>query len=177
MPDAQQLREQPVRRRLLDLIAGRPGIHGSELSREAGEAWGTVQYHLSLLHRGELVHMLETGRERRYFLPGLDPSRARLLALMNQGRRPEVAEYIRDHPGARQIDVCDALAVSRKTFRNSILPLVAEKLVNQRRGLQDTRYFPTDGLQRLLAEASAGLAAEAPDAVADGPDMPALGLV
>lgn len=152
MPE-RDLLQQPLRRRLLDLIASRPGIHGSELSREAGQPWGTVHYHLALLSKGQLVDMLETGRERRYFLPGLEPGRARLLALMNQGRRPEVAQYIRANPGTRQIDVCDALDVSRKTFRNAIQPLVAENLVHQRRGLQDTRYFPNDGLARLLDEA------------------------
>lgn len=150
MPERERLLEQPVRRRLLDLIASRPGIHGSELSREAGEAWGTVQYHLSLLHKNDLVHAMETGRERRYFLPGLEPARARLLALMNQGRRPEVAQFIRDHPGSRQIDVCEALDVSRKTFRGAVQPLVAEHLIHERRGLQNTRYFPLDGLSQLL---------------------------
>ena len=152
MPEAHPLLEQPVRRRLLDLIASRPGIHGSELSREAGEVWGTVQYHLSLLHKNALVHTLETGRERRYFLPGLEPARARLLALMTQGRRPEVAQFIQDHPGSRQIDVCQARDVSRKPLRGAVQPLVAERLIHERRGLQDTRYFPLDGLSQLLQD-------------------------
>lgn len=164
MPERAALLDQPVRRRLLDLIASRPGIHGSELSREAGQPWGTVHYHLSLLAKGELVHMLETGRERRYFLPGLEPDRARLLALMSQGRRPEVAHYIRSHPGTRQIDVCDALDVSRKTFRSAIQPLVAENLVQQRRGLQDTRYFPSDGLAQLLDDTVVPGVSGSPDA-------------
>lgn len=166
MPEPHRLLEQPMRRRLLDLIASRPGIHGSELSRESGEPWGTVQYHLSLLHKSALVHTLETGRERRYFLPELEPSRARLLALMNQGRRPEVAQFIRDNPGARQIDVCEALDVSRKTFRGAVQPLVAEHLVQERRGLQNTRYFPLDGLSRLLEE-TVPVGPASPETVAD----------
>lgn len=149
------------------MIATHPGIHGSELSREAGEAWGTVQYHLSLLHKNELVHAMETGRERRYFLPGLEPARARLVALMNHGRRPEVAQFIRDNPGARQIDVCEALDLSRKTFRGAVQALVAEHLVQERRGLQSTRYFPLDGLSQLLSDTApaATPALDAPDTI------------
>lgn len=162
MPDNGHLLDQPMRRRLVDLIANRPGIHASELCREAGEPWGTVQYHLSLLHKGELVRAVEAGRERRFFPTGIEPGRARLLALMNQGRRPEVAQYIREHPGVRQVDVCDALDVSRKTFRNSVQPLVAENLIQEKRGLQNNRYFPLDGLGELIDAARGAPGPEAP---------------
>ena len=164
MPDNGHLLEQPMRRRLVDLISNRPGIHASELCREAGEPWGTVQYHLSLPHKGQLVRAVEAGRERRFFPSGIDPGRARMLALMNQGRRPEVAQYIREHPGVRQVDVCEALDVSRKTFRNSVQPLVAENLIQEKRGLQNNRYFPLQGLGELIdaAQAKASALPEAP---------------
>lgn len=150
-PEAIRLSEQPVRKRLLSLIAANPGIHASELCRSAGEPWGTVQYHLSLLHRGEMVTSVESGRERRFFPSEVDPARARLVALLHQGRRNEIASFIRDHPGARQVDICDALDVSRKTFRASVAPLVQEGLVMERKGLQTNRYFPQAPLPGLLA--------------------------
>ena len=149
---AARLLEQPLRRLLLDLIASRPGIHASELCRSAGEPWGTVQYHLSLLYKGEMVTSLESGRERHFFPSEIDPSRARLLSILNQGRRPEIAAFIRENPGVRQIDICDAVEVSRKTFRSSIVPLLQEGLVMERRTLQDNRYFPQETLSHLLLE-------------------------
>jgi DNA-binding transcriptional ArsR family regulator len=151
-PEAARLLDQPMRRRLLSLIESHPGIHASELCREAGEPWGTVQYHLSLLHKGDLVTAIDSGRERRFFPSETDPAKARLLALLTQGRRPEIAAYIRANPGARQVDVCDALGISRKTFRNSVLPMMKEGLVAEKRGLQSNRYFPLAGLEPLLAE-------------------------
>jgi predicted transcriptional regulator len=164
LPPRSSLSEQPMRRRLLDLIATRPGIHASELCREAGEPWGTVQYHLSLLHKGDLVRAVDSGRERRFFPPSTDPAKARLLALMNQGRRPEIAAYIRAHPGVRQVDVCQALGISRKTFRNSVLPLIAEGLMTERRSLQNNRYFPQSTLEPLLEEfPGAAIPAQASD--------------
>lgn len=146
----ENLLEQPLRRRLLDIIESRPGIHASELCRSAGEPWGTVQYHLSLLHRSEMVTAIEAGRERHFFPAEVDPARARLLALLHQGRRQEIARFIRDHPGARQVDICQAVDVSRKTFRSSIEPLVVAGLVHERRGLQNNRYFPQGELPQLL---------------------------
>jgi len=154
--DESRLLEQPLRRRLLDLIADSPGIHASELCRTAGEPWGTVQYHLTLLHKGEMVTSVEAGRERRFFPSAVDPRKARLLALLHQGRRTEIASFIRDHPGSRQVDICDALDVSRKTFRSSVEPMVEEGLVNERRSLQDNRYFPQEGLLEILGPGPIG---------------------
>ncbi len=160
------LAEQPMRRRLLALIDSHPGIHASELCRSAGEPWGTVQYHLALLHKGELVTAVAAGRERRFFPTEVEPHKAKLLALLHQGRRSEVVRFIQSNPGSRQVDVCDALRMSRKTFRASVLPLVQEQLVQERRGLQSNRYFPLADLAPLLR------AAQGPDssaAKAEGP--------
>jgi predicted transcriptional regulator len=169
----QDLLEQPLRRRLLTLIQDRPGIHASELCREAGEPWGTVQYHLSLLHRSEMVTAVEAGRERHFFPSQVDPEHARLLAILHQGRRHEIAAFIRAHPGSRQVDICEAIEVSRKTFRSSIEPLVAEGLVHERRGLQNNRYFPQDGLVELLGPEPASGVPELADA-ATAPEQPPL---
>ncbi len=147
-PDA--LLAQPVRRRILDLIQLRPGIHASALCRESGEAWGTVQYHLALLDKGDLVTAVSAGRERRFFVGGIDPERAQIMGVLNQGRRQEIARFIQDHPGSRQVDVCTAVSVSRKTFRASIAPLVDAGLVAEQKGLQTNRYFADEGLTELL---------------------------
>ncbi|MCA1819624.1 MAG: hypothetical protein LC620_06210 [Halobacteriales archaeon] len=160
------LLDQPLRRRLLDIIESRPGIHASELCRSAGEPWGTVQYHLSLLHRGQMVTAIEAGRERHFFPSQIDPAHAKLLALLHQGRRHEIAAFIRDHPGARQVDICQAVDVSRKTFRSSIEPLVAEGLVHERRGLQNNRYYAQEPLARLLTPEEAAPLADAAAPVA-----------
>lgn len=148
--EAENLLDQPMRRRLLALIGEHPGIHASQLCREAGEPWGTVQYHLSLLHKGDLVTSVEAGRERRFFPGEIDPARARLLAMLHQGRRQEIARFIQENPGTRQVDICDALDVSRKTFRSSIEPLLGEGLVHERKGLQSNRYFPQESLAPTL---------------------------
>lgn len=146
------LLEQPLRRRLVRVITDRPGIHASELAREVEEAWGTVQYHLSLLRKADIVSSVEAGRERRFFPAGIDESKARLLSLLHQGRRPDITRFIHEHPGARQVDICQALDVSRKTFRASVRPLVEEGLVHEQRGLHANRYFAGEGLEPALAE-------------------------
>lgn len=145
-----RLLKQPVRRRIWDIIRNRPGIHASQLCRESGEAWGTVQYHLGLLRKGELVTSVEAGRERRFFPPGVDESRARLMSLLEQGRREEIARFILSHPGQRQVDVCGKVSVSRKTFRASVQPLVEAGLIQEQKGLQANRYYAEPELDALL---------------------------
>lgn len=145
------LLEQPVRKRLFGIIRKEPGIHASEICRETGEAWGTVQYHLSLLQKSELVTSVDAGRERRFFPGGIEPEKARLLGLMQSGRRQDIVSWIRDNPGTRQVDVCNALAVSRKTFRSAVAPLMAAGLVQEQRGLQANRYFVDDAVHGQVA--------------------------
>lgn len=152
LPDPARIKDQPVRKRLLGLIKAKPGIHASELAREVEEAWGTVQYHLSLLRKAEMVQSLPAGREKRLFPNDVDPVKVRLLSLLHQGRRHEIADFIQTHPGLRQVDICDALTVSRKTFRSSVRPLVKEGLVEERRGLHDNRYFPAEDLEGYLGD-------------------------
>lgn len=150
--DSDSLLEQPVRKRLWGLIRRQPGIHASALCRESGEAWGTVQYHLSLLRKGDVITSLEAGRERRFFPNDVDERRAKMLSVLHQGRREEIARFIRAHPGMRQVDVCEGVNVSRKTFRASIQPLVDAGLVRERKGLQMNQYFPEERLAALLPE-------------------------
>ena len=118
------LASQPLRARLLQMIEDKPGLHASGLQRETGEPWGTVQYHLSLLEKAELVSAVDTGRERHFFPPGMDTRRTRLVALLGHGRRGDVARYVREHPGSRQVDVCEGVDMSRKTFRGPSTPSI-----------------------------------------------------
>jgi predicted transcriptional regulator len=148
------LEDQPVRRRLLGLIRKQPGIHASELARGMEESWGTVQYHLNLLRKADLVQSVEAGRERRFFPEGVAESKMRLMTVLTQGRRGEIAQFIHSNPGARQVDICNALEVSRKTFRSSIQPMVEEGLVHEQKGLHNNRYFSEDSLDSALALSS-----------------------
>jgi predicted transcriptional regulator len=153
----EDLLRQPMRKQLVNLIKTHPGIHTSELAREVDQPWGTVHYHLRLLRQADLVSTVDAGRERRFFPLGMDDTKARLLSLLHQGRRPDIARYIREHPGSRQVDICDALEVSRKTFRSSVGPLVDEGLVREQRGLNSHRYFPAADLNLALHGMDAGL--------------------
>jgi predicted transcriptional regulator len=152
VPD-QDLLRQPVRRHLMGLIRRRPGIHASEICRESGEAWGTVQYHLSLLKTGELIQTVEAGRALRFFPQGEVDEVDRLTLIVGQGRRTDIAQYIRDNPGIRQVDVCNAVGVSRKTLRASVAVMMQAGLISERKGLQSNRYFPEAALETVLGPA------------------------
>ncbi len=149
-----QVGVSPLRERLMRMIEDRPGQHAMELCRNSGESWSTVQYHLSLLQKGEMVTSVEAGRTRRFFPPEMDERRVRLMAMLQDGRRLEVAQSILSEPGRRQVDICDEVGISRKTFRNAVGPLVEEGLLAERRGLRDNRYFPGEPLSELVHEAA-----------------------
>ncbi len=151
MAASDDLLAQPVRKRLFGIIKREPGIHASEICRESGEAWGTVQYHLSLLQQNDMVQSVEAGRERRFFPPDIQPEVARLLGLLHCDRRQGIVSWLREHPGARQVDVCNALSVSRKAFRSAVGPLVAEGLVQEQKGIQTNRYYVDEGVHGVVS--------------------------
>lgn len=143
---------QPLRKKLMGIIMRRPGLPATALRREVGEAWGTVQYHLGLLQETHMVTTIEAGRGRLFFADGMDPRKARLISVLHQGRRQEIAQFIREHPGVRQVDLCNAVAVSRKTFRASISALKEAGLVVEQKSLRENRYFPEQPLEELMQE-------------------------
>lgn len=144
------LPRQPLRQRVMGLIRREPGIHASQICRETGQPWSTVQYHLRLLQQTEMVTSVDTGRERGFFPDDIDAEKANLVMLLREGRKEAIARLIQAQPGIRQVDICRAAPVSRKAFRRSVDSLIEAGLVAEHRGLQTNRYFPGAELRDLL---------------------------
>ena len=65
-PRGPYTRSAATRRRLLDLLAQRPGATRAELARASGLSWGVVASHLATMEaRGE-VTSVAAGRKRSY---------------------------------------------------------------------------------------------------------------
>lgn len=64
-----------TRRKVLDLVAGQPGIHFRDLLRVSGLGSGALYYHLAVLEREGILISRREGMYRRFFpIPGRAPS-------------------------------------------------------------------------------------------------------
>ena len=96
--------EHEARSALYDLVESEPGIHLSELKREAGLPNGTMLHHLRVLERNGYVHSRPDGRLRRYFATGAVVGFEGAPALDEQ-----VFRFVTTHPAATNAQIASAL--------------------------------------------------------------------
>jgi DNA-binding transcriptional ArsR family regulator len=129
----------PVRDRLLDLVAGQPGINKSDACRHLGVAWGTVSYHVRILAAAGQVTVESVGREASIFPAGTPEARRKALrALLEDDARLVLGILGRVREGSL-LDLAVLAQRSRKVVRRHLRALVAAGLV-QERGLGRPRY-------------------------------------
>lgn len=121
---AADLLGHPARKRIVELVRERPGVHMRELNRLAGGGWGGFRQHLRLLEAGGYVTLVKAGGQRRVF-PGsgsgrrsLHPTAERILQAL-----PADGESVAMRALAERASVSPALA------RYHLRRLTAEGLV------------------------------------------------
>jgi predicted transcriptional regulator len=135
------------RERLLDLIRSQPGLHKSALCQETGLAWGTVDYHLRLLRRGNLVSQHVDGRTTRVFPADLR-HRQSLLAALADEPAARIAAAVHQAP-QRAGALSDRLGLSPKVVRRHLARLLREGLL-VREGDHRPLYRVADDAHGLL---------------------------
>lgn len=143
------------RERLLDLIRRRPGLHKSALCAETGLAWGTVDYHLRLLERGNLVSRHCAGRTTRLFPSDLRQSQS-LLAALADHTSARILATLRKEP-QRMSALSDRLRLAPKVVRRHLVRLQRDGLL-----VRDGAHRPVYRVREAVDDVVDGLV--------DGPD-------
>lgn len=134
------------RQRILDLVTRNPGATKSQICRELNLGWGTVSHHLAVLRRQEVLTSYAVGKEVRVFAAAIGDRQARYLAVLGDGPAAGIVAELRDNPGSRLVDLCEALGVSRKVIRRHLTVLGGEGIL-VRSGEARPRYALHDGGQ------------------------------
>lgn len=81
--------ELESRRRMLELVRSRPGVHLREMERELGMGLGTLTYHLEVLVKAGMIRTEKEGNHVRYFISNdFKPKSQRTLShLRNRSSR------------------------------------------------------------------------------------------
>ncbi|MEA3191525.1 MAG: Helix-turn-helix domain [Thermoplasmata archaeon] len=122
----QRLLDHPVRRRILDVVAGQPGIHGAELVRRVGAARGSVAHHVAkLVDAGQLV-ATQAGKYACYRLPAAKTA--------GPPGSMHVLEALRGVPGASASQLARVLQLSPATVHYHLQKLRAAGLLDPHAG-------------------------------------------
>lgn len=146
------LLEQPVRRRIANLLDERPGLNLSRVARELGIHLNLARFHLRKLADAGVVE-LRPGARKREVLCFLqrdarlgDEPRTRLLF----GGSPAgaVARHVALNPGATARQVADATGLTFGAAHYHLAKLMERRLVARIRGGSEYQHYPRGALAR-----------------------------
>ncbi len=143
---------QPVRRRILDLMAGRPGWNPTELMQETGLAEGTIRYHLRVLQRHGLVAVEKSAGKLYYFVTESNGMSlpAQALALLQSQQNRLIAKAIYCQPGINQGAIAERLGRSQSQIHARLGRLEKAQLVSRTRQGRCIVYEATPLLAKAL---------------------------
>ncbi len=147
----------PKREALYALIMQSPGVSLQALGEATGLSRTAVAHHLRLLELQHLVVSKRHGRSRHYFENGGRYGREQkdAYAVLQNDRSKAVADYVRDHPGAIQKELCVALGLQASITHWHVRRLQEALLVESVRKGRTVSYFPTVGLRQVGATEAA----------------------
>lgn len=135
--------DHPLRRRIMDMVTRRPGMHYSLIRDELGRKDGVVSHHLHVLEtRGRLSSRVE--RRRRCYYPtsrGHPETGVHHLSDLQAG----ILYHIQMRQGMTHGELARKLGVSKQVLTHHMRDLCARKLVYRRREGRHTRFYVHPG--------------------------------
>lgn len=140
-----------MRRRVLEIVAARPGISVREIARRAETTWPNAKYHVMRLEQAGLVGTRLVGRQRVVFaldqaLEGVIEARA----LLAEPTARRIALYVIDHPGGSIADVIRATGDSQRVVYYHLKRFIEAGLVEHSNEARYRGIRPTPLLFRAM---------------------------
>lgn len=134
--------EHEKRDEIYGLIRSTPGIHAHEIGEKVQIGWGTTVYHLKLLEQHSLIVSQKSGRYKRFFVnTGEFTKKKDAYGALRNETAKAVAQYIVDHPGITQKELCAALGIQPSLASWHVEKLEGVELVKRVKDGRMVRYF------------------------------------
>ena len=126
------------RRRIYKLVEKFPGIHFRELFRKSNISMGSLEYHLNVLEKSDLIYLKKEGHYTRYFLKGNLGEEDKVLATMlrNDKLRRLLLTLVLN-PGLSHKTLSNNLNWAKSTTSFYLKKLVDKNIVEERKTEQD----------------------------------------
>lgn len=131
-----------TRRAIRDLLEANPGMYERAIAREVDANERTVEHHLRILVREEVLVTLQRGGYTHYFLQGRHPPKQmQALASLQRGRAEQVYEIVRQDPGVDVSTLAESAEISKPYASKLVSQLVDVGLVDKvREGRRSMLY-------------------------------------
>lgn len=134
-----------TREQIRELVADDPGIHGKEIARRVDANERTVEHHVDVLVREDVLTELERGGYNHYFVKGEHPPRRmQALASLQRGQAETVYETVRRSPGVDLTSLAEAADISKPYASKLVDQLVDVGLVDRVREGRSARLYANE---------------------------------
>lgn len=155
--------EHEKRDEIYELIRQQPGIHAHEIGEKTQIGWGTTVYHLKLLEQHSLVVSKKSGRYKRFFVnTGEYTKKKDAYGALRNDTAKAVADFIVNHPGCSQKELCAALGIQPSLASWHVDKLEGVDLVKRVKDGRQVRYFAGPAWESLNVRIQPGGGADTP---------------
>ena len=123
-----------TRKRLIELIESKPGIHFREIHKESGLAMGELEYHLGVLVKMELISKKKTSYYTRYY-PALKlgSKDKKIMELLRQKMLRDILIYIISTEKVTHGDVAAEFKLLKSTVSFYMEKLIKSEIVHKKK--------------------------------------------
>ena len=147
------------RRQIYQIIEKLPGIHFRELFRKLNISMGSLEYHLNVLERNNLIYPKKEGGYTRYFIKGkLGSENKELAAMLRNDRLRKMLFTLILNPGISHKALTDKLGWPKST-----ISFYLKKLLEK--GVVEERVQPKGEGTEILTKSRTGLYVIRPDQI------------
>jgi DNA-binding transcriptional ArsR family regulator len=149
-----------TRTRILEAVAGSPGINVRQLCQRLDLAWSTVAYHLGVLRHRQALHVTKAGRDLHLFCGDVPQGVRAALRVLRDDDAERVLEAVLETPNQGVYWLSTTLGLSHKVVRKHLGRLRDAGLVEKmgeyrpryRSTLEAIRFLDSQGLDGGLDE-------------------------
>ncbi len=130
-----------TRARIMQVIRNYPGSHTASISERLGLAWSTVDYHLRVLRRSDVIQVVKALRERYAFPADVEPTQHMWFTALRDEGTHRIFQRLIELPGQGVPMLSQWAGLSQKVIRRQLTDLEDVGLVN-RRGISRPTFEP-----------------------------------
>lgn len=148
--NSKDIMKNETRASVFEIVKSDPGVSLNEIVDRLGVSRNAVAYHLAVFESEDQIVSVKDGKYRRYFVNGgkfVNGAKHVVSALKNDTTR-QVIDFIKQHPGAIQKDVCAAVGTSPSATNWHINRLEKVGLVNKEKVANTVQYTPGPSFQK-----------------------------
>ena len=130
-----------ARARIMQIIRSNPGIHTADISNKVDLAWSTVDYHLRVLKRSNVLKIVKARRECYAFPHDIEPNQQLWFATLRDPGTNRIFQRLLELPGQGVPMLSERMGLSQKVIRRQLTDLVDVGLINKR-GISRPTFEP-----------------------------------